>query len=84
MIFIMAETEEEARSVAEASGLAWIPRGWLHLTWQAQLMGQVAPNVVALPSAKNLRHFEDIEKMLYDREATLWTEMDLLNGKVPR
>lgn len=84
MIFIMAETEEEAQSVAEASGLVYVHRGWLHLHWQAQLMGHVEPNVVMLNSSKNLRHFKDIEEMLYDRQATIWTEMDLLNGKVPR
>lgn len=81
-IYILALDHAHAHNVALAAKLR--PHEWTFLHWRRQLMGTHEPNVVVLPAARQLPHFEDIMGEMNVRGATCWSELDLMNGKVPR
>ena len=81
MIYIMG-SETQSNLVANQACIPYNEWVWLH--WGMQLMGVHKPDVVVLNSARHIEGFHDILDMAYDRSGTAWSEMDLINGRVPR
>jgi len=83
MIWIMGN-ELEAEITAIDAGLE--AHEWKRLHWYQQLAGEENVNVVVLNGAMNWTRdkFHPIIDELVARSATQWSELDLLNGKVPR
>lgn len=72
-----------AQDIARRAGLK--PCDWRILNHPHQLMGHYKPNVVMLDTANHFKpavvsHMHD---MLLDRSAIIWTELDLIEGRVP-
>ncbi|MCP4900915.1 MAG: hypothetical protein GY906_28440 [bacterium] len=81
MIYLLGDAVEAAVLATEA-GLA--PHEWERLFWREQLAGLYRPDVVFLDSAPTVEGYNDIIDMIWDREGTIWSEVALMQGKVPR
>lgn len=81
MIFIMG-AELQANQVAAQAELCY--NEWVRLFWREQLMGFDKPNVVVLDSAPKMEGYHDILDIIFDRDGTVWSELALIEGKVPR
>jgi hypothetical protein len=79
-IYIMALDFVHAQNLATAAHLA--PTDWLWLYSPEQLVGVQAPDVVHLPAAASRRLYEPIMAQLNARSATIWSELDLIKGRI--
>lgn len=82
MIFILALDLVHAHNVAIGAGLE--PHEWKLLDWHRQLMGTYKPNVVVLQAAEQIPHYLILLDEMEKRSAVVWTELDLIRGRVPR
>lgn len=83
-IFIMGKYQH-ARHAAMEAGLQ--PHQWVLLDNPHKLMGCEGPHVVYLETAREVltgERLHDMMDILYSRSAIMWTELDLINRKVPR
>lgn len=79
MLFLFG-TFASCQDAARAQGL----ERWQHLHHPLLLAGAHEPDVVMLGTAHQLTWFNAIMAQLDARGATIWSEGDLRDGKVPR